>query len=309
MKLLMDCDPGVDDAVALLMALRSPGLDLLGVTTVFGNAPLATCTRNARTILRHGGRPDLPLGGGAEGPLVGRFHGGAAVVHGRDGLGDGGVERSPEDDRPADLPALDLLAREALAHPGEVTLLAVGPLTNVALLARARPDAARALKAVVVMGGAALAPGNVTPAAEANIFNDPEAAEIVFGFPWDVTMIGLDVTERVILGPDHLARMAAASDLLSRAVPFYRAFYKRWDGIDGLMAHDAAALSYLLAPQLFETRVMPLRVELAGLGRGKTWVVSRRNDMPAADFKGRPPVLVALGVDGPAVAGLIAGSL
>ena len=306
-RLVIDCDPGVDDAVAVLMALLSPELDVRGLTTVFGNADVGTTTRNARTLARAGGRPDLPVARGAADPLVGRFVNHAAHIHGHDGLGDGGVAHGPEEG--TDLLAVDLLRREILAAPGALTILAVGPLTNLALLARLDPEAARQVGRVVVMGGAALCPGNATPAAEANVLNDPEAAEIVMAFPWPVTMIGLDVTERIVLGPAHLDAIGRRHHLLARAIPLYRRFYGEADGIDGIMAHDPAALAFVLRPDLFELRPLPGRVDLAGRGRGRTWALTRRTDTPPAGWEGRPLVGVALGADHGAVADLIAQRL
>lgn len=294
-RIVIDCDPGVDDAVAVLMALASPKLDVRGLTTVFGDTDLAITTRNARTLLRAGGRSELPVGHGAATPLVGRFGGGVPHIHGRDGLGDGGVAREPSDNRPADTGAVELLRREALAAPGALTILAVGPLTNLALFARVHPEAARRVGRVVVMGGAALCPGNVTPAAEANIHNDPEAAEVVLGFDWPVTMIGLDVTGRTILGAGHLDAIGRRHDLPARAVPLYRRFSLEADGLDGIKAHDPAALTFVLRPDLFEVRPMPLRVELAGVGRGKTWVLDGRGNGRLAGWEGRRPVGVAVG--------------
>lgn len=309
-RLVIDCDPGVDDAIAVLLALRSPEVELRGLTTVFGNCDVATATRNARTLLRAGGRPDLPVGRGAEGPLVaGTYPGGVPHIHGHDGLGDGGVARAPSDEAPAETSAVELLRREAEAAPGALTVLAIGPLTNLALFARVHPEAAAKVGRVVVMGGAALVPGNLTPAAEANIHNDPEAAAIVFGFGWDVTMIGLDVTEEIILGPAHLDALARASDLLARAVPLYRAFYGAFDAVEGIMAHDPAALVQILRPDLFRLRRMPLRVELSGIGRGRTWVINRRNDHPPEGWESARPVAVAVEADHAAVADLITARL
>ncbi|TNC71975.1 nucleoside hydrolase [Rubellimicrobium roseum] len=310
MKLVLDCDPGVDDAVAVMLALASPEVELLGLSTVFGNAPVDVTTRNARTLLRAGGRPDLPVAKGAHGPLVGRFGGGVPFIHGKDGLGDGNVARASEDDRPPDLSAVELLRREVLAAPGEVTLLAVGPLTNIALFARVHPEAARQVARVVVMGGNALSPGNITPGAEANIHNDPEAADIVMGFDWPVAMVGLDVTDGIVLGPAHLDAIGSggtpAHDLLARAVPLYRQFYKDFNDIDGVAAHDPAALALLLVPDLFDTEDWPIRVELSGIGRGKTWPQTRRRPTPPPGWEGRPPVQVATGARSEAVADFIA---
>jgi inosine-uridine nucleoside N-ribohydrolase len=310
MKLVLDCDPGVDDAVAVMLALASPEIELRGLSTVFGNAPIDVTTRNARTLLRAGGRPDLPVARGAGGPLVGQFGGGVPFIHGKDGLGDGEVPRDPSDDRPSDLSAVEFLRREILAAPGEVTILAVGPLTNIALLARVHPEVARQVSRVVVMGGNALSPGNVTPGAEANIHNDPEAAEIVMGFDWPIAMVGLDVTDQIVLGPSHIEAMSAggtpAHDLLARSIPLYRKFYRDFNGIDGVAAHDPAALALLLAPQLFETADWPIRVELSGLGRGKTWPQTRRRGTPQPGWEGRGPVQVATGAQIGDVADFIA---
>ncbi len=310
MKLVLDCDPGVDDAVAVMLALASPEIELRGLSTVFGNAPIDVTTRNARTLLRAGGRPDLPVARGAAGPLIGHFGGGVPFIHGHDGLGDGGVTRDPSDDRPAELSAVEFLRQEVLAAPGEVTLLAVGPLTNLALFARLHPGAARQVARVVVMGGNALSPGNITPGAEANIHNDPESAEIVMGFDWPVAMVGLDVTDQIVLGPTHLDAIAGggtpAHDLLARAVPLYRQFYRDFNGIDGVAAHDPAAMALLLAPELFETEDWPIRVELSGIGRGKTWPQTRRRPTPPPGWEGRPPVQVATGARSEDVADFIA---
>lgn len=304
-RIIIDCDPGVDDALAILMALASPELEVRGITTVFGNTDVAITTRNARTLLRAGGRPDIAVGRGADGPLIGPFGGPIPHIHGHDGLGDGGVKRASPDDAPADCSALDLLRRETLAAPGELTILAIGPLTNLALFARVYPEVAHQVCGVVLMGGNALSPGNATPGAEANIYNDPEAAEVVFGFDWPVTMIGLDVTEGIVLGPDHLDAIGRRHELLARAVPLYRRFFAEADGIEGIIAHDPAALAFILQPELFDTRDWPVRVELSGIGRGKTWVVNRQNDSPPRGWDGRRRVQVAVGAETSAVADLI----
>lgn len=308
-RIIIDCDPGIDDAVAVLMALASPEVDVRGLSTVFGNADIAATTRNARTLLRVAGRTDLPVGRGADGPLIGRYGGPVPHIHGHDGLGDGGIAREASDDTPADTLAVELLRREAMSAPGRLTILAIGPLTNLALFARLYPEAARAVGRVVVMGGAAFSPGNVTPAAEANVRNDPEAAAIVFGFDWPVTMIGLDVTDRTVLEPRHLDGIVRRHDLLGRALPLYRSFYAKADEIDGIVAHDAAALAYVIRPDHFVTSDLPLRVELAGIGRGKIWVLSRRRATPPEGWEGSRSVGVAISADHAAVADLIAARL
>lgn len=305
-RLIIDCDPGIDDAIAISLALNSPEVELRGLTTVFGNANIGITTRNARTLLRLAGRADLPVGRGAGTPLIGHYTDGVvAHIHGHDGLGDADVQRHPADDVDDELTAVELLRREVLAAPNALTILAVGPLTNVALFARLYPDVARQVRRVIIMGGAVLGAGNVTPGAEANIHNDPEAAEIALSFGWDVSLIGLDVTENVVLTADHLRRIGMKHDVLARAIPLYQRFARNADGVDGIMAHDPTALVFMLRPELFDTVTAPVRVELTGLGRGKTWAITRRADWIPEPWRDRPGVQYALASDSKAVAALI----
>ncbi len=304
-RLIIDTDPGIDDAIALFAALASPELDVAGLTTVFGNVTVETATRNALTLLDVAGRADIPVARGAAAPIAMDYLGAIPHVHGEDGLGDGGELVAPT--RAAlDISAAEFLCREA---PG-ATVLAIGPLTNLALALRLRPDLDTLVEQVVVMGGNALGPGNATPAAEANMWHDPEAADVVFGARWPVTMVGLDVTHEVVLpgaGIDELtARDTATARMLAQAIPLYRDFLAKVSDVDGIYLHDPSAVAYVLAPHLFRTQRWPVRVETHGISRGKTWPsLGNTDDAAPAAWQGRPLVNVCVGVDAPAVLDLL----
>src|SRR5215472_134493 len=193
-QVILDCDPGIDDALAIAFAIGHPGIDLAGVTTVAGNVGLDRTTANALSVLEFLGHPEVPVAAGSPAPLLRPFYDGRDV-HGESGLGEARlpVPRG----RAVDAHAVDFLIREISAAPGAVTLVATGPLTNVALAVRRWPPLVQHVRDLVIMGGSA-GRGNVTPAAEFNIWCDPEAAAIVFGAGWRVTMVGLDVTYQAL---------------------------------------------------------------------------------------------------------------
>jgi inosine-uridine nucleoside N-ribohydrolase len=264
-KILLDCDPGHDDAIALLLALASPELDLLGVTTVAGNQTLEKTTANAIRVLEFVGRGDVPVAAGAERPLV-RDPFVAAYVHGDSGLD--GPALPPPRAEPVDQGAVDFLAERVSG----ATLVATGPLTNVArLLATCseRPDR------IVLMGGS-IAEGNVTPAAEFNIWADPEAADAVFRSGLDVSMIGLDVTHKALLTAPYAERLRAAGEtgrMVAELVDFFAQFHKQTYGFDGAPIHDAVAVAYAFQPKLVETVDRNVEIETASdLCRGRTVV-------------------------------------
>lgn len=274
LKVIFDTDPGVDDAMALLYLHRHPGIDLVGVTTVFGNAPIEITTRNAQ-FLHQKWNIEAPIAKGAgraydDGRDAAHF---APVVHGEDGLGNIGVPL--EVDHPLDArPAAQFIIDTVRADPGNVTLVAVGRMTNLALALKADPEIAGLVKEVVIMGGAFDVNGNVTPAAEANIHGDPEAADVVFAAPWKVTIIGLDVTLKTTMSSDYLAKMVEVGPselkLLSDLSQYYIDFYRQRVGLDGMALHDSCACVYLTEPHLFEIRTGPVRVVCGGLADGKT---------------------------------------
>jgi inosine-uridine nucleoside N-ribohydrolase len=309
-QVIVDTDPGIDDAIAIFLALASPELDVVGLTTVFGNCAVDVATRNALTLLDVAGRADIPVAMGAANPVAMPYLGGAPHVHGTDGLGDGADPLPTPAGQPVAVTAAEFLCRHA---PG-TSILAIGPLTNLALALRLRPDLDTLVDQVVVMGGNALGPGNATPAAEANIMNDPEAADVVFGARWPVTMVGLDVTHQVIMNGATIETIAAADSptacLLTRAIPFYRSFLEKVSRIDGIYLHDPAAVAYLLDPTLFRTEAWPVRVETQGFSRGKTWPsVGDTDEAAPPAWRGRPLVNVCVGVDAPRALDLISSRL
>ena len=265
MKVVLDCDPGHDDAIALLLALASPEVELLGVTTVHGNQVLEKTTDNALRVLELVGRSDVPVAAGADRPLVRDLHV-AAHVHGESGLD--GPELPAATARPVEQHAVDFLLEHVT--PG-VVLVPVGPLTNVALAIDRglRPDR------IVLMGGA-IAEGNMTPAAEFNIWADPEAAQRVFHAGVPVTMLGLDVTHRALLTPAWADRFRAAGRVgtfVAELVEFFKRYHARTYGWDGAPIHDALALAHAFHPGLVRTERVNVEVELdSELCRGRTVV-------------------------------------
>ena len=266
--ILLDCDPGHDDAIALLLALASPELELLGVTTVAGNQTLEKTTANAIRVLDFVGRDDIPVAAGASAPLV-REQRVAAHVHGETGLD--GYDLPPPGRQPLQQHAADFLAGQIREREGAVTLVPTGPLTNIALLLALHPEARP--ERIVLMGGAT-AEGNVTPAAEFNIWADPEAAARVFASGIDVTMIGLDVTHKALFTPAHGQRLEGRAGGLVRALlQFYGEFHRRQYGWDGSPIHDAVAVAHVVRADLVETIERGVKVDTGPeLSRGRTYV-------------------------------------
>jgi inosine-uridine nucleoside N-ribohydrolase len=263
---LIDCDPGHDDAIALLLALASPELELRGVTTLSGNQTLDKTTRNALKVLELAGRTDVAVAAGADRPLV-RERFVAAYVHGESGLD--GPDLPEPSVAPVPEHAVDFLAERI----DGATLVAVGPLTNVALLLALRPRARP--ERIVIMGGA-IAEGNVTPAAEFNIWADPEAARRVFESGIELTMIGLDVTHKALMTAEHAERLRG-SGRVGRAVAelwdFFSGFHRETYGSPDSPVHDAVAVAHVLRPGLVETVRRGVVVDTGGeLSRGRTYV-------------------------------------
>jgi uridine nucleosidase len=272
-KILIDTDPGIDDAMAILMALGAPSLEVIGLTTVFGNHEVGVTTRNALNILEWIGRGDIPVALGAADPLSRPRRRTPVEVHGEDGLGN--IFLPPPKGRPLATSAADFIIEQLLSQPGAITLVAVGPLTNLALALQKEPSIVKAVQEVVIMGGAVDSPGNVTAMAEANIHSDPEAAAVVFAAGWPVTLVGLDVTTRAILSDVELQQIVAvgnrAGELMGRIFPVYQQFHRDFYALDGeTHTHDSAAVAWLLEPSLFQTEGCHLRVETNGEAEGQT---------------------------------------
>jgi inosine-uridine nucleoside N-ribohydrolase len=268
-RILIDCDPGHDDAIALLLALASPEVEVLGVTTVHGNQTLEKTTANALRVLELAGRTDVPVAAGADRPLE-RDLVVAAHVHGESGL-DGPVLPEPST-RPVEQHAADFLAERIVEG---AVLVPTGPLTNVAILLERHPEAAARLGEIVLMGGA-IAEGNMTPAAEFNIWADPEAAQAVFRSGIDVTMIGLDVTHRALLTSDDAERLRATGRIgsfVADLVEFFKRYHEETYGWDGAPIHDAVAVAEVIQPGLVTTRLRNVEIEtVSELCRGRTVV-------------------------------------
>lgn len=273
-SILIDTDPGIDDFMAILFALKSPEVDVLALTTVFGNHFVEITTRNALRLLELAGREDIPVARGAYSPLVRNYSKPPLMVHGSDGLGDAGLSGEP-DSEAAHTRASQFIVEAVMSRPGEITLVPLGPLTNIAMALKLEPRLTKATKRVVLMGGAAFVQGNVSPAAEANIYNDPEAAAVVFGADWDVVMVGLDVTTQINMRPKYIEELGASrapyGTLVAQVVPHYQAFHAREYNNDGtLHTHDPAAIAYLVRPELFTAIKRRVRVDTSsGYGLGQ----------------------------------------
>jgi inosine-uridine nucleoside N-ribohydrolase len=277
---IVDCDPGHDDAIALLLALASPEIELLGVTTVHGNQTLDKTTANAIRVLDLAGRADVPVAAGAHQPLVRQLTV-ASHVHGESGLD--GPALAPASRGPLAEGAVDFLARTFAESARPVTLVPTGPLTNIALLLE-RTGGAN-IERIVLMGGS-IAEGNMTPAAEFNIWADPEAAQAVLHAGLPTTMIGLDVTHRALTTPALLGRLRAAGStggFVADLVDFFSVFHRETYGWDGAPIHDAVAVAHVIRPGIVTTIPCNVEVELESeLCRGRTVVDRwRRTVRPA----------------------------
>jgi inosine-uridine nucleoside N-ribohydrolase len=291
--IILDCDPGHDDAIALLLALASPELQVLGVSTVSGNQTLEKTTANAIRVLDHVGRSELPVAAGADRPLVRERHT-AAEVHGDTGLD--GPSLPPPSRAPEPAHAIDWIAATVTASAEPITLVATGPLTNVALLLARYPEIEARLARIVLMGGA-IGEGNTTPAAEFNVWVDPEAAHRVFASGIELTMVGLDVTHQALMTPAHTERLAAAGaagKLVADLFEFYAQFHHRRYGWNGAPVHDAVAVAHVIDSTLLTMRHCGVVVDTGPEpSRGRTHVDLR-------DTTGwTPNCHVAVGIDAP----------
>jgi inosine-uridine nucleoside N-ribohydrolase len=263
-RILLDCDPGHDDAVAILLAARSPALRLEAITTVAGNQTLEKTTRNALKICSVAGIRSVPVAAGMDRPLV-RDLQVAANIHGTSGL-DG--PSLPEPDlSAASIHGVDLLIEKLLASDGDLTIVATGPLTNVAAAIRREPAIVPKIQQIVLMGGA-MGLGNTTPAAEFNIYVDPEAAQIVFSCGRPITMIGLDVTHQAQATPEVRARIRAlgspVAHLVDDLLGFFGETYLRVFGFPAPPVHDPCAVAWVIDPTLIQSRPMRVDIELRG---------------------------------------------
>ena len=296
--IILDCDPGHDDAIAILLAVASPELDLRAVTTVSGNQTLDKTTNNALRVLELAGRTDVPVHAGADAPFV-RQRDVAAHVHGESGL-DGPDLPQPSQSAQAEH-AVEFLAR-AYRGPEKPVLVATGPLTNVGLLFATHADARP--ERIILMGGS-IGEGNRTPAAEFNIWADPEAAQRVFAEGLDTTMVGLDVTHRALIKDEHTERMRGSGrvgKVVAELMDFYARFHRRrYTDLDGSPMHDPVCIAHLIDPTLMHVRDAFIEVDCT---TGPSW--GRTNvDWRGREHFGAPNARVGLDIDGPRFAELI----
>ena len=313
-QILIDTDPGVDDAMALLFLRAVPSVHIAAITTVFGNADVEITTRNA-CYLAERFAIDAPIIAGASRPLRAERLPSPVHVHGRNGLGDqAGPEatvRTPLAGR-AHEHIVDLIR----AAPHRISILALGPLTNLALALRHDPGIASLVPQVVVMGGAFGRNGrrgNVSPVAEANVRNDPDAADEVLAARWPVTMVGLDVTTRCVLTTAAAQQLAAeggeAGQFLWDISREYEAIYRRYDGLDGCCLHDVGAAACLLEPGLFTTSSGSIRVVTDGIAIGQTIQRQEQHSFPAGAWDEVPSQRACIDVDVPRLLSTYLGAL
>ena len=298
-KIIIDTDPGIDDTMAIYFALNSNVLDVIGITTVYGNTSNTQGTENALRILEIAKRDDIPVHTGASKPLTTEYLGKGEVVHGKDGQGNSNlvVPQTKE----SNLTAVEYLKNQINQFPGEITLVPIGPLTNIAQLIIEYPDIDQKIAEIVLMGGNALSQGNASPAAEANIRNDPEAANTVFSSNTLITMVGLDVTNEVFMDDNTIQEITDSgskeTDHLKIILPHYVEFLSKFYNKKGMPIHDSSAIAYLVDKNLFKTISFPIVVETEGISRGKTWMGTSKTEDINDPWANRVNVNICIEVD------------
>ncbi|MHA1376867.1 MAG: nucleoside hydrolase [Candidatus Helarchaeota archaeon] len=260
-KVIFDGDPGIDDALAIILALQSAELELLGITTVAGNVDVRKSTKNALGLLEYLGRTDIPVAMGNEKPLVRKYRN-AESVHGADGLGN--IDLPPPKLSVIPQKASNFIIDMVKNYPDQITLVATGPLTNVAEIIRKNNEFLKNIFEIVIMGGAIRVAGNVTPYAEYNIWADAEAAKIVFESGCPITLVPLDLTTSFILSSTNITKIEEAntpiSKIIAKMLPYYVDVHKKRSGFDGCFIHDALAMAYAFDPTLVETEKIGIEI-------------------------------------------------
>ncbi|TXT39142.1 MAG: inosine/uridine-preferring nucleoside hydrolase [Comamonadaceae bacterium] len=316
-KVIFDTDPGVDDAMALFYALAHPDIDVVGITTTFGNVYVEQAVTNALYLCALAGR-SMPVTQGVGKPITKVAEAPPEHIHGADGLGNL-PHRIALQGQPDPRTSAQFIVDMARRYPGEITLVAVGPLGNLAAALQLAPELPTLVREVILMGGTVLESGNVSPVAEANIWNDPHAADAVFTAGWPLTMVGLDVTHQLILPLTLFQNIAQhhqhiATDTLYHAVQFYSAFYSQHDPvvahINGCYGHDVLAFVVLTNPELFTLQAGRVRVATDGLAQGQTMM--RRKDISYPQHGWHddiPPTQVCMDVQADACKAVIEATL
>ncbi|KAL2509214.1 Uridine nucleosidase 1 [Forsythia ovata] len=271
-KIIIDTDPGIDDSLAILMAFQSQDLEILGLTTIFGNVSTEDATRNALLLCEIAGYPDVPVAEGSAEALMRGKPQIADIFHGSDGLGN--IFLPPPKSQKIQKTASEFLVDKVSEYPGEVSILALGPLTNLALAVRRDSSFARKVKRVVILGGAFFALGNVNPAAEANIYGDPEAADIVFTSGANIDVVGINITTQVMLTDADLDELLQSkgrhTEFICNMCKFYRDWHVKSEGVHGIFLHDPVSFVALVRPDLFTHKKGVVRVETQGICVGHT---------------------------------------
>ncbi|CAN4125203.1 unnamed protein product [Withania somnifera] len=308
-KIIIDTDPGIDDAMAIFVALQSPEVEVIGLTTVYGNVYTTLATRNALHLLDIAGRTDIPV---AEGSHVTITKGTklriADFVHGTDGLGN---QNFPAPNgKPIDQNAADFLVQQASLYPGKVTVVALGPLTNIALATQSDPAFVKNIGQIVILGGAFSVNGNVNPAAEANIFGDPDAADVVFTSGADVLAVGVNVTHQVVLTDSDRDVFAKSNGkfakYLDKILDVYFNYHHDAYSTKGVYLHDPTALLAAVDPSLITYTEGVVRVQTTGITRGLTLFYNKQKRFAeVTEWSDKPSVKVAVTVDAPQVLKLV----
>ncbi len=277
LPIIIDTDPGIDDAVAIALAAASPELDILGITAVAGNVGIEKTAANA-AALADLFQLDVPIGKGAAGPLWRTDRMSARTVHGEDGLGGYQLPTSHR----ALLPAVPLMAELIVESPGPVTIVGIGPVTNLATLVIQYPEVAAQVERFVLMGGGTgRQTGNVRAGAEFNMYFDPDAATRLYEFGVPITMVGLNVTERALVGWQHLEQLSESGGPVAHLIRELMGTYRSQPTAEGMAQHDSLALAAVIAPDLIKTKHLPVAVENAGRLTAGMTLVDWRNDSPA----------------------------
>ncbi|MBA0630803.1 hypothetical protein Godav_002864 [Gossypium davidsonii] len=308
-KIIIDTDPGIDDAMAIFVALRSPEVEVIGLTTIYGNVYTTLATRNALHLLEVADRTDIPVAEGSHVTITeGRKLRIADFVHGADGLGNQNFP--PPEGKPIDMSATDFLVEQANLYPGKVTVVALGPLTNIALAIQQDPSFVKNIGQIVLLGGAFAVNGNVNPAAEANIFGDPDAADIVFTSGADVLAVGINVTHQVILTDSDRETLASSNgkfaQYLLKILEVYFNYHHDAYSTKGVYLHDPTAMLAAINPSLITYVEGAVRVQTNGITRGLTLLYNKQKRFAEiTEWSDQPSVKVAVTVDAPAVLKLV----
>jgi len=292
-RMIIDTDPGIDDAMAIHYSFADPDIEVVGLTSVFGNVFVEQGTRNALRLLEMAG-VDAPVAEGANAPLAMPLSPPSHHIHGHEGFG--GIEAETPKGSAVDMTAAEFMINTCAESPNEIVICAIGPLTNLALALRLDPRIAQTVKKVVIMGGAVETAGNITPFAEANIYHDPHAAADVFAAEWEVVLVGLDVTHQITCSTEDFFEIKGNSPKIGGFIKeiseFYLDFYTSIGKYEGCSLHDPTAIIAAAHPEYFQMSSIPLRVVTEGEAQGQTLAA------PEADT---PCVRVCLDVDDVAV--------